>query len=92
MAWPATCAAPAAIGTPRAVRRPVDWRHLARSTCHGRHGGAPTVAAQRLMVAPMPLRARSMRVRRVRRLADVAALDVAAERAPAFPANFNSLI
>jgi hypothetical protein len=28
----------------------------------------------------------------VRRLADVAARDVAAERAPAFPGNFNSLI
>jgi hypothetical protein len=37
-AWPATCAAPAANGVPRAVRRPVDQRHLARPTCHGRHG------------------------------------------------------
>jgi hypothetical protein len=38
-AWSATCVAPAANGAPRAVCRPVDWRHLARSTCHGRHGG-----------------------------------------------------
>jgi hypothetical protein len=37
-AWPATYAAPAAIGAPRVVRRPVDQRHLARPTCHGRHG------------------------------------------------------
>jgi hypothetical protein len=27
------------------MRRPVDWRHLARSTCHGRHGEVPVVAA-----------------------------------------------
>jgi hypothetical protein len=37
-AWPVTCAAPAANGAPRAVRRPVDQRHLARPTCHGQHG------------------------------------------------------
>jgi hypothetical protein len=41
-AWPATCAAPAANGAPRAVHRPVDLRHLARPTCHERHGCAPT--------------------------------------------------
>jgi hypothetical protein len=35
---PTTCAAPAANGAPRAVRRPVDRCHLARPTCHGRHG------------------------------------------------------
>jgi hypothetical protein len=29
-AWPATCAAPTANGTPRAVRRPADQRHLAQ--------------------------------------------------------------
>jgi hypothetical protein len=29
-AWPATCTAPAANGTPRAVRRPADPRHLAQ--------------------------------------------------------------
>jgi hypothetical protein len=44
-AWPATCAAPAANGAPQAVRRPVDQRHLARPTCHGRHGCAPASAA-----------------------------------------------
>jgi hypothetical protein len=36
-AWPATCVAPAANGAPRAVRRPVYWCHLARSSCHGHH-------------------------------------------------------
>jgi hypothetical protein len=44
--WPTTCAAPTANGAPRAVRRPVDLRHLARPTCHGRHGCAPAGAAQ----------------------------------------------
>jgi hypothetical protein len=29
-AWSATCAAPAANGVPRAVRRPADQRHLAQ--------------------------------------------------------------
>jgi hypothetical protein len=29
-AWPVTCAAPAANGAPRAVRRPADQRHLAQ--------------------------------------------------------------
>jgi hypothetical protein len=45
-AWPATCAAPAANGAPRAVRWSVDQRHLAQPTCHGRHGCAPAGAAQ----------------------------------------------
>jgi hypothetical protein len=44
--WPVTCAALAANGAPRAVRRPVDLCHLARPTCHGRHGCAPVGAAQ----------------------------------------------
>jgi hypothetical protein len=44
--WPTTCAAPAANGVPRAVRRPVDLRHQARPTCHGRHECAPAGAAQ----------------------------------------------
>jgi hypothetical protein len=44
--WPATCVAPAANGAPRAVRRPVDLRHLTRPTCHGQHGCAPAGAAQ----------------------------------------------
>jgi hypothetical protein len=44
--WPATCAATAANGAPRAVRRLVDLRHLAWPTCHGRHGCAPSGAAQ----------------------------------------------
>jgi hypothetical protein len=64
---------------------PVDWRHLALSTCHGRHGGVHADAAQRTAVTPVPQRARLTRVRRIRRRADVAARDVEAERAPAFP-------
>jgi hypothetical protein len=44
------------------------------------------------MVALVTRRAHPTRVRRVRRLADVPARDVATERAPAFPGNFNSLI
>jgi hypothetical protein len=63
----------------------VDWRHMAPSTCHGRHGGVHVGAAQRPAVTPAPRRARPTRVRRVRRRTDVAARDVAAERAPAFP-------
>jgi hypothetical protein len=86
------CVAPAANGAPRAVRQPVDWRHLARSTCHERHGGAPAIAAQRPVVTLVPRRAHPTRVRHVRRLADVAARDVAAERAPAFQGIFNPLI
>jgi hypothetical protein len=43
--WPATCAAPTANGAPRAVRRPVDQRHLAWPTFHGRHGSAPAGVA-----------------------------------------------
>jgi hypothetical protein len=87
----ATCVTPAANGAPRAVRRPVDWRHLARSTCHGRHGVVPAVAAQRPVVAPAPRRARQTWVRHVRRRADVAARNVAAKRAPAFRGIFNLL-
>jgi hypothetical protein len=70
---------------------PVDWRHLARSTCHDRHGGVHADAAQRPMVTPVPRRARLTRVRHVRRSTDVAARDVAAERAPAFQGYFNLL-
>jgi hypothetical protein len=90
-AWPATCVAPAANGAPRAVHRPVDWRHLARSTCHGRHGEVPVVAAQGPVVAPIPRRARPTRVWHVQWRADVAARDIAAERTPVFQGVFNSL-
>jgi hypothetical protein len=91
MTWPAMCVAMAANGAPRAVRQPVDWRHLARSTCHGRHGEVPAVAAQRPVVTLAPQRAHPMRVRHVRRRADVAVRDITAERAPAFQGVFNSL-
>jgi hypothetical protein len=38
------CAAPAANGTPRTVRRSADLRHLALPTCHGRDVAARDVA------------------------------------------------
>jgi hypothetical protein len=79
--WRATGGAPAGgLAPPGAVHLPrPSW---GSSRCH----------SERPMVAPAPRRACPTGVRRVRRLADVAALDVAVERAPAFPANFNSLI
>jgi hypothetical protein len=70
---------------------PMDWRHLARPTCHDRHGGVHADAAQRPVVTPAPRRARPTRVRHVRRSTDVAACDVAAERALAFQGDFNLL-
>jgi hypothetical protein len=70
---------------------PVDWRHLARLTCHGRQGRVPAVAAQRPVVAPAPRCAHPTRVRHVRRCADVAARDIAAKRAPTFQGDVNSL-
>jgi hypothetical protein len=91
MAWPATCVTPAANGTPRWCAGPVDWHHLARSTCHERHGRVHTVAAQRPVITPAPRRARLTRVRLVRRCADVAARDVAVERVPAFASKNNLL-
>jgi hypothetical protein len=43
-AWPATCAAPAANGTPRAVRRPADRRHLAQPLAmDGTHECSPAL-------------------------------------------------
>jgi hypothetical protein len=69
----------------------VDWRHLAQSTCHDRHGGVHADTAQRPVVTLVPRRARPTRVRHVWRSADVAARDVAVERAPAFQGDFNLL-
>jgi hypothetical protein len=56
---------------------PVDWRHLARSTCHERHGGVHADAAQQPLVTPAPRRARPTWVRHIRRRSDMAAHDVA---------------
>jgi hypothetical protein len=68
---------------------PVDWHHLARSTCHDRNGGVHADAVQRPVVTLVPRRAHQTRVQHVRRSADVAARDIAAERAPAFQGDFN---
>jgi hypothetical protein len=75
--WRATGGAPVGgLAPPGAVNLPRPSR------------GALAVTAQRLMVALAPRCARPTRVRRVRRLADVVTLDVAAERAPVFPGKF----
>jgi hypothetical protein len=43
-AWPATCAAPAANGTLRTVRRPADSSHLAPPLAtNGTHGCSSTL-------------------------------------------------
>jgi hypothetical protein len=83
-AWPATCAAPAANDAPRTVRRSADQRHLAQplatdgsSEC-SRALCSDQLSHQRLGCA------RTKRVRCVRRVADVAAHDVAPERVSAF--------
>jgi hypothetical protein len=72
---------PASPRRPMALRGwcagPVDWRHLARSTCHERHGGVHADATQRPVVTPAPRRACPTRVRHVRRRFDVAAHDIA---------------
>jgi hypothetical protein len=70
-------------GAPVGGLAPLGAVHLPRPS-----RGAPAVTAQRPMVAPAPRRARLTRVRRVRRLADVVALDVATESAPVFPGKF----
>jgi hypothetical protein len=73
------------------VRRSGGLAPPGRHTCHERHGGARVVATQRPVVTLVPRRARLTRVRHVRRRADVAARDVAAEHAPVF-ARKNSLL
>jgi hypothetical protein len=84
-AWPATCAAPAANGSPRAVRRPVDQRHLARPLpTDGTSERSPALCSDQRS-HPCLARAPPKRVRRVRRVADVAAHDVTPERVSALP-------
>jgi hypothetical protein len=55
----------------------VDWRHLARSTCHEHHGGVHADIAQQPVVTPAPRHACLTRVRHVRQRSDVVAHDVA---------------
>jgi hypothetical protein len=59
-AWPATCAAPAANGTSRAVRRPADQRHLAQPLAtDGRHECSPTLRSDQRSHRCLGVRARS---------------------------------
>jgi hypothetical protein len=84
-ASPATCAAPAANGAPRAVRRPADERHLAQLLATDGPSECSPAVAQRPAATPAPRRACPKRVRRVRRVADVAAHDIAPKCVSAFP-------
>jgi hypothetical protein len=59
-AWPATCAAPAANGTPRTVRRPADSRHLAPPlSTDGTHGCSPVLRSDQRSHRRLGVRARS---------------------------------
>jgi hypothetical protein len=59
-AWPATCAAPAANGTPRAVRRPADPRHLAQPLAtDGTHGCSPALRSDQRSHRRLGVHARS---------------------------------
>jgi hypothetical protein len=59
-AWPATCAAPAANGTLRAVRRPVDQRHLAQPLAtDGTHECSPALRSDQRSHRHLDVRVRS---------------------------------
>jgi hypothetical protein len=59
-AWPVTCAAPAANGTPRAVRRPADQRHLAQPLAtDGTHKCSPTLHSDQRLHRRLGVHARS---------------------------------
>jgi hypothetical protein len=59
-AWPATCAAPAANGAPRAVRRPADQRHLAQPLAtDGTHECSPALRSDQRSHRRLGVRARS---------------------------------
>jgi hypothetical protein len=59
-AWPATCAAPAATGAPRAVRRPVDQRHLAQPLAtDGTRECSPVLCSDQRSHRRLGVRARS---------------------------------
>jgi hypothetical protein len=58
-AWPATCAAPAANGAPRAVRQPVDQRHLVRPlTTDGTGEPSPALRSDQRSLRRLGMRAR----------------------------------
>jgi hypothetical protein len=59
-AWPATCAAPAANGTPRAVRWPADPRYLAQPLAtDGTHECSPALRSDQRSHRCLGVRARS---------------------------------
>jgi hypothetical protein len=59
-AWPATCAALAANGTPRAVRRPTDQRHVAQPLAtNGTHECSPALRSDQRSLRRLGVRARS---------------------------------
>jgi hypothetical protein len=59
-AWPATCAAPAANGTPRTVCRPADPRHLASPLAtDSPHGCYPALRSDQQSHRCLGVRARS---------------------------------
>jgi hypothetical protein len=58
--WPAMCATPAANGTPRAVRRPADSRHLAQPLAtDGTHGCSPTLRSDQWSLRCLGVHAQS---------------------------------
>jgi hypothetical protein len=59
-AWPTTCAAPAANGAPRAVRRPADQRHLAQPLAtDGTHECSPALRSDQRSHRRLGVRAQS---------------------------------
>jgi hypothetical protein len=59
-AWPTTCTAPAANGTPRAVRRPADQRHLAQPLAtDGMHECLPALCSDQRSHWHLDVHARS---------------------------------
>jgi hypothetical protein len=90
-AWPAMCVPRRLMARRGWCAGPVDRRHLARPTCHERHGGVHAVAAQWPVVTPAPRRAHPTWVRHVRQSADMATRDITAEHAPTFTSKNNLL-
>jgi hypothetical protein len=59
-AWPATCAAPTANGTPQEVRRPTDQRHLAQPLAtDDTHECSPALRSDQRSLRRLGVRARS---------------------------------
>jgi hypothetical protein len=83
-AWPTTCAAQAANGAPRAVRRPTDQRHVAQPLAtDDTRECSPALRSDQRSHRRLGMCARSGTARTA--VADVAAHDVVPERVLAFP-------